>query len=69
LTDDDTTGGGNRSPGEAVRETTGFEAKTIHRLFEIDPGNGRFSGLAAMNPTRSLVVFLSSMKPRWWMCR
>src|SRR3989440_8194081 len=26
-----------------LTETTGLEAKTIHRLLEIDPGTGRFS--------------------------
>ena len=35
----------NRQDGAAKRlaETTGLEAKTIHRLLEIDPGTGRFT--------------------------
>ena len=35
----------NRQDGAAKRlaETTGLEAKTIHRLLEIDPGTGRYT--------------------------
>ena len=36
-----------------LAETTGLEAKTIHRLLEIDPRTGQFTGT---NPTRSLAV-------------
>ena len=49
-----------------LTETTGLEAKTIHRLLEIDPGTGRFS---RNESNRSLAVFWSWMRPPWWTCR
>jgi hypothetical protein len=33
----------NRTGSKKLAETTGLEAKTIHRLLEIDPKTGRFS--------------------------
>ena len=50
-----------------LSETTGLEAKTIHRLLEIDPGTGRFSrdvsnpltcGLLVMDETSMVDVLL-----------
>ena len=49
-----------------LTETTGVEAKTIHRLLEIDPGTGRFS---RNESNRSPAVFWSWTRPRWWTCR
>ena len=49
-----------------LTETTGLEAKTIHRLLEIDPGTG---SLPATSPTRWPAVFWSWTRPRWWTCR
>jgi exodeoxyribonuclease V alpha subunit len=39
-----------------LRETTGLEAKTIHRLLEIDPGTGRFTRNEFRSP-RSTTCF------------
>ena len=49
-----------------LTETTGMEAKTIHRLLEIDPATG---GSAETSRTRSPAVFWSWTRPRWWTCR
>jgi exodeoxyribonuclease V alpha subunit len=48
-----------------LTETTGMEAKTIHRLLEIDPRGGS----AEASRTRSHAAFWSWTKPRWWTCR
>ena len=47
-----------------MTEATGFEAKTIHRLLEVDPKSGTSS--AAMI-TRSIVTFWLSTRPPWSM--
>jgi ATP-dependent exoDNAse (exonuclease V) alpha subunit len=49
-----------------LTETTGLEAKTIHRLLELIPQQG---GSAETNRTRLPAVFWSLTKPRWWTCR
>ncbi len=38
-----------------LTETTGVEAKTIHRLLEVDPGTGRFSRNEANSHLTSLL--------------
>jgi len=49
-----------------LTETTSLEAKTIHRLLEIDPGTGRFS----KDESKPLACGLWSWtRPQWWTCR
>jgi exodeoxyribonuclease V alpha subunit len=48
-----------------LTETTGLEAKTIHRLLEINPATGRFVRDES-NPLSCNL--LSWTKPQWWMC-
>jgi exodeoxyribonuclease V alpha subunit len=51
--------------GRAARrmtETTGFQAKTIHRLLEVDPKGGGFN---AMPTIRLSATCWSSMRCRW----
>jgi hypothetical protein len=44
-----------------MTEATGFEAKTIHRLLEVDPKGGGFKrGEGRMCPTTSLVYLKST---------
>ena len=45
-----------------MTEATGFEAKTIHRLLEVDPKGGGFKRTRA---TPSTATFWSSTRPRW----
>ena len=45
-----------------MSEAAGFEAKTIHRLLEVDPRNGGFS---AERTIRSIATCSSSTKPPW----
>jgi ATP-dependent exoDNAse (exonuclease V) alpha subunit len=45
-----------------MTEATGFEAKTIHRLLEVDP---RAAASSAARTTRSTVTCWLSMRPRW----
>src|SRR5205823_7298762 len=47
-----------------MTEQTGLEAKTIHRLLEIDPKHGGFS---RMEETRSGATCSSWTRPRWSM--
>ena len=47
-----------------MSETTGLEAKIIHRLLEADPKRGGFLRTIHSKPT-----FFSLTKPPWWMCR
>ena len=49
-----------------LSETTGLEAKTIHRLLEVQPGAGSFG---ATKTGLWIATCWSWMKPRWWMCR
>ena len=48
-----------------MNEATGFEAKTIHRLLEVDPRTGGFRRGAK---TRSTVTCSSSTRHPWSMC-
>ena len=48
-----------------VTEATGLEAKTIHRLLEVDPRSGGFKRDAS-NPLECDLCS-SSMRPRWAM--
>src|SRR5437867_5809508 len=43
-----------------LTETTGLEAKTIHRLLEIDPSTGRFSSNESNTPACSLLVLVET---------
>jgi ATP-dependent exoDNAse (exonuclease V) alpha subunit len=45
-----------------MTEATGFEAKTIHRLLEVDPKGG---GFKRNRRTRSTATCWSSTRPRW----
>ena len=56
-----------------LTETTGLEAKTIHRLLEIDPATGRFSrnesntlacGLLVVDETSMVDVLLGAARCR-----
>ena len=47
-----------------MTEATGFEAKTIHRLLEVDPKGAASS---AATTTRSTVICWLSTRPPWWM--
>jgi exodeoxyribonuclease V alpha subunit len=49
-----------------LSESTGLEAKTIHRLLETDPRT-ELSG--APRRHRSTAICSSSTRPRWWTCR
>jgi exodeoxyribonuclease V alpha subunit len=49
-----------------LSETTGLEAKTIHRLLEIDPGNGRFTRNESNPLAYGLLVVDETL---WWTCR
>jgi hypothetical protein len=44
-----------------MSEATGFEAKTIHRLLEVDPKSGGFKG----RTTRSTATCSWSTRPPW----
>ena len=46
-----------------LAETTGREAKTIHRLLEFDPASAASSATAT---SRSTSTCSSSMRRRWW---
>ena len=48
-----------------MTEATGFEAKTIHRLLEVDP---RGAASSAATTTRSTATCSLSMRLRWSMC-
>ena len=50
-----------------LSETTGLEAKTIHRLLEVDPRSGGFK--RHENPTRSNATCSSWTRRPWWTCR
>jgi exodeoxyribonuclease V alpha subunit len=45
-----------------MNEATGLEAKTIHRLLEVDPTGG---GSGVTTQTHSIAICWLSMKPRW----
>jgi exodeoxyribonuclease V alpha subunit len=47
-----------------MTEATGFEAKTIHRLLEVDPKGG---GFRRGDDNRSIVTCSSSTRPPWSM--
>jgi exodeoxyribonuclease V alpha subunit len=47
-----------------MTEASGFEAKTIHRLLEVDPRSGASNATAT---TRSYATYWSSMKRQWSM--
>ena len=49
-----------------LTETTGMEAKTIHRLLEIDPATGVSAG---MKPIRLPAACWSLTRHPWWTCR
>ena len=49
-----------------LTETTGMEAKTIHRLLEIDPATGRF---ITKRVEHARLRLRSWTRPRWWTCR
>jgi exodeoxyribonuclease V alpha subunit len=48
-----------------MNEATGLEAKTIHRLLEVDPKGG---GSGEITRTHSIAIYSWSTKRRWWMC-
>jgi exodeoxyribonuclease V alpha subunit len=48
-----------------MNEATSLEAKTIHRLLEVDPKGGGFGGTTR---TRSTAIYSLLTKPRWWTC-
>ena len=50
-----------------LSEATGLEAKTIHRLLEVQPGTGGVP--AQRKPARWIAICWWWMRPRWWMCR
>ena len=55
----------DRTSGKAARRHHGVEAKTIHRLLEVDPRTGRFNKDES-NP--SPATFWSWTRPRWLTC-
>jgi exodeoxyribonuclease V alpha subunit len=48
-----------------MNEATGFEAKTIHRLLEVDPKGG---GFRRDRRIRSIAIYSLTTRPQWWMC-
>ncbi len=50
-----------------MTETTGVEARTIHRLLEVDPWQMAASSATATIP--SIAICWSSTRPRWWTSR
>jgi exodeoxyribonuclease V alpha subunit len=62
-----------RAHGRAAKrlsESTGLEAKTIHRLLETDAKTGGFKrGEEHPLDCHLLVVDETSTRPRWWTCR
>jgi len=54
---------GDRPRRQRMTEATGFEARTIHRLLEVDPKGGGFKR-GEDNPPR-LRPACCSTKPQW----
>ena len=50
-----------------LSEVTGLEAKTIHRLLEVNPADGRFR--RGPRRARSTATCWWSTRRRWWTCR
>ena len=51
--------------GRAAKRNAGFEAKTIHRLIEVDPKAAVFGATPTI---RSNVTYSLWTNPRWWTC-